>query len=227
MNLKGLKRFSKIMLIALVLASTAGVTGCKKKKELAAAEAAAAAQLADDIAKATKMLNEILADNTLDNVAANERKLATVKNMNLQDPGVLKLIIEAQEKIDGDKLKLAEIKEAERLEAERLEAERRKQEMERARYELLNNQFAALTGEKDFDKSNQIINNILPLFASKDTPVLIVISEENGMKDYDRPTTIEKYLNYLKDKKAYKVFVQNIVYDESGKIKELELRTAN
>ena len=47
------------------------------------------------------------------------------------------------------------------------------------------------------------------------------------MKDYDRPTTIEKYLNYLKDRKAYKAEVENIVYDDYGKIKELELRKIN
>lgn len=224
MNLKGLKRLTNILLIALILASTAGVTGCKKKKELAAAEAAAAAQLAEDIAQATELLNAILADNTLDNIAANERTLAKVKNMNLDDSGVNKLIIEAQEKIDADKLAFAELEEAARLEAERLEAERRKAEMEQARLDLLNSQFAALAGEQDLEKSNNIINNLLPLFESKEVPVLVIISEENGMKDYDRPTTIEKYLNYLKDRKAYKVVVENIVYNESGKIKELELR---
>ena len=64
----------------------------------------------------------------------------------------------------------------------------------------------------------------MPLFASPDVPVLVVISEENGMKDYDKPTTIEKYLNYLKDRKAYKAVVNDIVYNDSGKITELELR---
>jgi hypothetical protein len=220
MNLKGLKRFTRIMLIALVMIGTAGVTGCKKKKELAAVEAAAAAQLAEDIAKAKEILNTILADNTLDNIAENEQKLQMVKGMNLQDADVLNLIIKAQEKIDADKLALLAIEE----EAARLEAERRISEMEQARLDLLNNQFEALTGEKDFDKSNEIINILLPLFASPDVPVLVVISEENGMKDYDKPTTIEKYLNYLKDRKAYKAVVNDIVYNDSGKITELELR---
>jgi PBP1b-binding outer membrane lipoprotein LpoB len=220
MNLKGLKRFSRIMLIALVMAGTVGVTGCKKKKELAAAEAAAAAQLAEDIAQAKEVLNSILADNTLDNIAENEQKLQMVRDMNLQDSSVLNLIIAAQEKIDADKLALLALEE----EAARLEAEHRLAEMEQARLDLLNNQFEALTGEKDYDKSNQIINILLPLFASPDVPVLVIISEENGMKDYDRPTTIEKYLNYLKDRKAYKAVVNDIVYNDSGKITELELR---
>ena len=223
MNLTVLKRFSKILLIAILMTSTAGMTGCKKKKELAAAEAAAAAQLADDITKATKMLEGILNDNTLDNIEKNEATLEMVKSMNLQDPGVLNLIIKAQEKLESDRVARAEI-----LEAERLAEERRLAELETANTNnLLNRQFAALTGEQDYEKANNIINNILPMFASKEVPVLIIISEENGMKDYDKPTTIDKYLNYLKDRKAYKAEVENIIYDESGKIKDLELRKIN
>jgi len=229
MNFIGLKRISRILMIALVLAGTAGMTGCKKKKELAAAEAAAAAQLAEDVAKATKTLNGIIDDNTLDYIEANEHKLEQVKNMGLDDPGVLKLIISAQEKLNNDKAELAAIEEAklleaERLEAERLAAEQQKADTEQARFDLINGQFAALTGEKDVEKSNTIINNLLPLFESKEAPVLVIVSEENGMKDYDKPTTIEKYLHYLKDRKAYKAEVENIVYNDSGKIKELELR---
>lgn len=219
MNLTVLKRISKVLLIAILLAGTAGMTGCKKKKELAAAEAAAAAQLVEDIAKATEILNSILADNTLDNIDENQRKLDQVKDMNLQDPGVLNLIIKAQEKLESDRLA---------LEAERLAEERRLAELEKANTDnLLNRQFAALTGEQDYEKANNIISNILPMFASKEVPVLVIISEENGMKDYDKPTTIEKYLNYLKDRKAYKAEVENIVYDDNGKIKELELRKIN
>lgn len=219
MNLTVLKRFSKVLLIAILMAGTAGMTGCKKKKELAAAEAAAAAQLAEDITKATEMLEGILSDNTLDNIDKNEATLQMVKSMNLQDPGVLNLIIKAQDKLDADRVAMAEL-----LEAQRLEEERR---LKASTNDVLNKQFAALTGEQDFEKSNNIINNILPMFSSTEVPVLVIISEENGMKDYDKPTTIEKYLNYLKDRKAYKAEVENIVYDDSGKIKELELRKIN
>jgi hypothetical protein len=216
MNLTVLKRFSKVLLIAILMAGTAGMTGCKKKKELAAAEAAAATQLAEDIAKATEMLEGILSDNTLDHVEENEATLEMVKSMNLQDPGVLNLIIKAQEKLESDRAA---------LEVALLEEERRKAEA--STDNILNKQFAALTGEQDYDKSNNIISNILPMFASPEVPVLVIISEENGMKDYDKPTTIEKYLNYLKDRKAYKAEVENIVYDENGKINELELRKIN
>lgn len=223
--MKGLKRIYPFLFVVLMLGLATGNTGCKKKKELAAAEAAAAAQLAEDIAEAKKILQAIIDDPSLDNIDQNTANLEKVKAMNLEDTAVLSMIIEAQEKLNNDREKLAAQLEAERLEAERLEAERLAAEnAANKNYDLLNAQFEALTGETDYQKSNTIIDNLMPLFSSKDTPVLVIVSEENGMKDYDRPTTIDKYLNYLKDRKAYKAVVENIVYDDNGKIKELELR---
>ena len=54
-------------------------------------------------------------------------------------------------------------------------------------------------------------------------PVLIIISQSAGFNDYDRPTTIEKYLNYLKDQKVSRNSVHEIKYNANGKINELEL----
>ena len=71
--------------------------------------------------------------------------------------------------------------------------------------------------------ANGSINEALTLFASKDTPVLIVISEANGQKDYDRPTTIGEYLNYLKDQKKNINKISHLEFDASGKITEVEL----
>jgi hypothetical protein len=224
-TMKGFMKTLPLILLSAVLMVGIGNTGCKKKKELAAAEAAAEAKLAADIAKATEILQSILEDTSLDNIDDNMAKLQAVKDMNLQDPKVLSMIIDVQEKLNRDKDALAAKLEAERLEAERLEAERLAAEKAaRKDYDLLNVQFKALADEEDVQKSNVIIGNILPMFASKDVPVLIIIAEEDGLKDYDKPTNIDKYLNYLKDKKAYKEKVENIVYDDSGKIKELELR---
>ena len=61
------------------------------------------------------------------------------------------------------------------------------------------------------------------MFSSPNSPVLIIIAQENGKNDYDRPTTIEKYLNYLKDVGKNPNDIENVVLDGSGKIKELEL----
>ncbi len=51
-----------------------------------------------------------------------------------------------------------------------------------------------------------------------------MIYKEGGKPSYDEPTTIEKYLNYLKDTKNNKAKVEEVVYDANGKIKELVLK---
>ncbi len=84
--------------------------------------------------------------------------------------------------------------------------------------------FDAVTGSGNVASANSSINEALSMFASPNTPVLIVISEEGGMKDYDKPTTIKDYLNYLKDQKKNMNSISNIVSDSNGKITELELR---
>ena len=70
---------------------------------------------------------------------------------------------------------------------------------------------------------DQEIGEALKLFAGPDTPVLIIISQEGDMTDYDRPTTAKKYLEYLKDQKKNLNEIGNIEYDDNGKIKLLEL----
>ncbi len=68
-----------------------------------------------------------------------------------------------------------------------------------------------------------LINTTLSQFATPDIPVLIIISQSGGFNDYDRPTTITKFLNYLKDKQQYRYKVKEVVRDGLGKITELEL----
>ncbi len=218
------RKITQALIIGTLVFGSATFTGCKKKKELAAAQAAEAALLAEQIKEATALLESILADNTLDNIDANYDKLDKVKAMKLDNTGVLNLTIKAQEKLAADKEAYALLMEKQRLEAEKLRAE----EAARLKIEndvrILNQHFEALVGEKDFEKSNTIITNTLPMFANDDVPVLVIISEENGEKDYDKPSTIRKYLDYLKDRKEYKAVVENVVYDDYGKITELELR---
>jgi hypothetical protein len=88
----------------------------------------------------------------------------------------------------------------------------------------LNQYFSAIASSGNANAANSSINEALTLFASPETPVLIVISEEGGQKDYDRPTTIREYLNYLKDQKKNMNSISNLQIDNSGKITEVELR---
>ena len=114
-------------------------------------------------------------------------------------------------------------KEAE--EAARRDAEARQQEMSNNEPKArLNQYFESIASSGNVASSNSSINEALTLFSSPDTPVLIVISEEGGQKDYDRPTTIRQYLNYLKDTKNNSNSITNLQFDNSGKITEVELR---
>lgn len=88
----------------------------------------------------------------------------------------------------------------------------------------LNQYFESIARSGNSSSANSSINEAMTLFASPDTPVLIVISEEGGQKDYDRPTTIRQYLNYLKDTKNNSNSITDLQFDNSGKITEVELR---
>ena len=87
--------------------------------------------------------------------------------------------------------------------------------------------FGAISNSSNAASANSSINEALALFASDQTPVLIVIHEAAGQKDYDRPTTIKDYLNYLKDQKKQADKIGNLQFDNAGKITEVELVKGN
>jgi len=72
-------------------------------------------------------------------------------------------------------------------------------------------------------QADNTIKNALQLFASPDAPVLIIISREGNMVDYDKPTTIQRYLNFIKDQKSSRNTIDAIQLDGNGKVKELDL----
>lgn len=88
----------------------------------------------------------------------------------------------------------------------------------------LDQYFSAISSSSNVASANNSINEALTLFASPETPVFIVISDSGGIKDYDKPTTIKDYLNYMKDQKKNINSISNLKTDSQGKITELELR---
>ena len=74
----------------------------------------------------------------------------------------------------------------------------------------LENYFNAVANASNVQSANNTIREALGMFSNQNTPVLIVIHEESGRKDYDEPTTIERYLNYLKDTKKNLNFISDI-----------------
>ncbi|MEI7982317.1 MAG: nucleoid-structuring protein H-NS, partial [Bacteroidota bacterium] len=67
------------------------------------------------------------------------------------------------------------------------------------------------------------IKSALQFFSSEDVPVLIIISREGSIVDYDKPTSISRYLNFLRDQKSSKNVIDAMQLDANGKIKELDL----
>lgn len=207
---KGLNfSMSKLLLISMIAAVSIGSVGCKSQKKLAREAAAKeAAAKAIQIEKAKAELNRLLDDNSGLSLEEKERILNRIKSMNLNDPEVNALIRQVENKLAEERAAL----EGNAGGAGNMEAEQR-----------LNQYFEAIANAGSITAANRNINEALSLFSTPDALVLIIISKSGGQKDYDRPTSIKKYLEYLKDQKKNINAIDNIVYDSQGKIKELEL----
>ncbi len=212
--LKFSSRFVVMMLITAI--AVGGATSCKSKKKLA--KEAAAAEYAAKVEQAKKDLNAIINGETTWSIDEQAARVATIKSYNIDDPEVQELIGKAELKIEELRAEAERKAEEERLKREEAAAAK-------SEFEVLDNTFKGIAGAGSFDASNQQIDAALQQFASPDVPLLIIISQAGGFNDYDRPTTISKFLNYLKDKKEYKYEVESVKRDGLGKITEIELIT--
>jgi hypothetical protein len=201
----------RIFLLLLVGAVAFGAGGCKSKKKLA--QEAAAQEYADKVAKAITELKAILDDDGTMPISEQERRLNNIKSQNLNDETVNDLIKQVEEKIAAQKA------EQKRLE----EQEKQKALAEQNKYQYLDEYFMQIAKAGDTGAANAKIAETKKMFASPDVPVLIIISEGDGVTDYDKPTTIEDYLNYLKDTGNYNNKVKDVTLDEYGQITTLEL----
>jgi hypothetical protein len=214
-----LKFSSRITVMMLIMAITiGGATSCKSKR---LAKEAAAAEYAAMVEQAKKDLNAIINEETTWSLDEQAARVATIKTYNIDDP-------EVQELIEKAELKIAEL----RAEKERLAEEERLRLEEEARlraaqseFAVIDNAFSGIANAGSYDIANQKIDAAMQQFASPDVPVLIIISQAGGFNDYDRPTTISNFLNYLKDRKEYKYKVESVKQDNLGKITEIELIT--
>lgn len=206
---------SKLNTIAIVLLAVfitiGGTTSCKSKKRLA--REAAEAEYKSKLAEAVKDLNAILDDETLWTLEEKENRVQTIKDWNLQNAEVDDLLFQVEKKLARERAQKEE--EARRAAEERANAQ--------STNVVLEKNFRSIANASNTSQANRIINETMGLFESNNVPVLIIISQAGGFNDYDRPTTIEKYLNYLKDQKISRNSVNDIKYNANGKISELEL----
>jgi hypothetical protein len=200
-------KLSFLLMIALSIGT--GMSGCKSKKKLAREQAAA--EYAMKVETAKKDLLSIINDEGNMSLQQKESKLQRVKDLNLNEAEILALTRKAEEVIEAEKEAL-----------KRKWEEENKKKLEASSMSL-DDYFALIAGAATVDKANQKINEALKLFGGPDTPVLIIISQEGDIVDYDKPTTAKRYLEYLKDQKKNLNEIGNIEYDDNGKIKLLEL----
>lgn len=215
---------SRLIVLALAGMLIFGTTSCSSQKRLARKHAKEARMA--QIAQAKADLYEIINDEGYLALEVKENMLNNVKSMNLDDKEVNDLIVRAEDKLESDRAAYLKKKEEEaRLaEAEKLELERHARE-KATKYGPVQNALISIAAAPNLREANIRISNTLEMFASPDVPVLILISQEGDIRDYDRPTTIRQYLELLKDQKRYNNDIENIRYNAAGKITELELRT--
>lgn len=210
--------FARMMLLMLLFAVTMGsTTSCKSKKRLAREQAAK--EYAMKVEQAKKDLNAILNNETNWTLDQKQQRLDTIKSWQLEDEEVKRLIGLVEKKLDSERQEGLRKAEEERLRKE--EEERRKQIT--GKYTVLENHFMSIAGAPSIPLANERIAQALQMFASPDVPVLIIISQTGGFNDYDRPTTIRRYLDWVKDQKISPNRVEQAKYDNNGKITELEL----
>ena len=202
----------RLFIILLVGGIAFSTGGCKSKKKLA--QEAAAKEYADRVAKAIAELEAILNDDGTMPVVEMERRLNDIKSQNLNDTRVNELIKQVEAKIAAQK---------EALRQKQLDDQKKQETAEEQTYHYIDEYFKQVANSKTVPEANAKIAEAMKMFSSPDVPVLIIISKAGSDVDYDKPTTIEKYLNYLKDTKNYNNSVYSVKMDGYGQIVSLEL----
>ena len=205
-----IKNFILVAMLALV--TIGGTTSCSSKKKLAKKEYEA------KVEQAKADLNAIIERTTEWTLEEQAARVDEIEKMDLQNQEVNDLIVKAREVIAREKAEAERIAEEERL--RQIEEQKKNQEKPKT---SLSDYFAIIAAAPNADVANEKIAEALQMFASPDIPVLIIVYHMGDIIDYDAPTTAERYLNYIKDQKKVAVRVNDIKYDDNGKITDLEL----
>jgi len=149
-------------------------------------------------------LNGLLYNQTM-NADDLERELNEIKALNVQDSEVQRLIGLVEARIKEMREGLGSIS--------------TNSDLDRYFEEIIR-----LSKSGNIERTNMQIKDALKFFTTPEAPLLIIVYRENGQPiDYDKPTTIGAYLNYLKDQKVNHNTTYSIERDDAGKIKLVEL----
>ncbi len=201
-------RLKNLLMIVLACTLAFGTVSCKSSKKAAReAREREMAERARAIEQAKLDLQAILDDAGGMSIEAKERELNRVKGLNLDDAEVSDLIRRVEDKIAAEKAAM----------------QPKADPAEKSASERLNNYFQYIANANSVNQANSLIDETVGMFTSDNAPLLIIINRSGGIVDYDRPTTIRKYLEYLKDQKKNLNTIDEIVFDNNGKIKEIIL----
>ncbi len=192
-----------ILLISVFLLSA---SACKSKKKVIDIEDDDIEVVNPDIMKSKTALQKILDDDGTMSIEEKEKILSDIKKLNLNDSELNDMIVKAEKKIAEDKAEIERKKEAAKPE------------------NMLVSYFNKIANASDETTANGYIADALKMFTSDKSTVLIIIAQDEHMKDYDKPTNITKYLNYLKDTKNNSNSIDEIKWDANKKIKTLILK---
>ncbi|MCK5536295.1 MAG: hypothetical protein KAI79_05670 [Bacteroidales bacterium] len=195
-----------LMLVAIIAMS---LFACKNKKTIVTEPVEVVAAVdSSAIFEAQKnlvadSLNAIINGTSALSLEEQQSYVDELKSRNFSDAKILNLIIKASDKI----------KEA--LEARNVKVKPLKNQLEE--------NFAKIMNAASYAEADMIINETLEKFESPETPVLIILYRQNDEIDYDKPTTIKDYLNYLKLQKKSNADIDQVFLNTDGKIKSLDL----
>lgn len=215
-----MEKIRQIVLLALVATVTLmGSIGCNSEKK--AEKQKAVAEQASRLSQAKMDLEAIINGEINWTVDEQQERLDLIKSWNLNNDEINSLISQAESKISERRKAAERAAEQERINAEaKAKVEREKAE----NYAVIERGFKMVVNAKDVNEANERIEEIIAQqYASQYAHVLIIISQEGDFNDYERPVNIETYLNYLKDSKMLPEKIESVVYDENGKITEIQV----
>ncbi len=216
MNGRLRQMFHFAFILLLLGALITGTSGCSSKKKAGKTkEVAAVHDNTDQLLKAKGQLLEIINDDGSIPLETKEATLREIKSQHFDDAEITDLIGLAAQKIKEEKERMAQAKQIVQQDITETEVTNTK--------DILYGFFNDLVSNKNYQDSEVYINQALKMFANESVPVLIIISQAGGMVDYDEPTTIRKYLEYLDDTKNNSNLINSIKVNEEGLITELEL----
>lgn len=202
---------SRIAIVALLLITVlCGATSCKSKKKAAQTQAAAEAQYINKVRSARETLKSIVNGETQMTTQEKEAKLNSIKKENFNDTELNELIAKVEKMIENERAEEESKKPTIKVVDKTTNDEK----------SILDNLFDKIAAGNETRKN---IATVSEMCESSNIPVLIIISKSGTVTDYDRPTTIGKYLNYLKDQNVSRNKVYKIMRNANNKISEIEL----